>query len=609
MSLIGRRSLALLATTALVVSACGASATPTPSAAPASVAPPASAAASAAPSPSPSAAAGPSITGTAYQAIPVANVATKPLVVAEWQSPDTFNYYYAQANVDVEVSTPSLLGLINTANDLKYFGDMVTEVPLVSNGDVVVSGTGMTVDYKLKPGMKWSDGSSITCKDLEATWKWIMDKDQSGLAGGTVGWENITSIDTSTDTNCVVTFNQIYEGYLGLFSPLLPAAYLASVPVKDAPTKLYPLTNLASGVYSGPYIPTAYKADAQLNYTANPNYLTIHPEAKLGFPGMIFKFYGDSDAMKAGFDAGEYDLGMDMNHSDIPSLQGKNNVLVKDGTTYEQLSINNKTLTAKFGAADLDTIKQAIALAINKQDITGRVLGGTVAPISNPVSPLYWYSTTVPDQVYDPAKANSLLDAAGWVAGADGIRAKNGVKLVLNFCTTTRPYRVDSLSVYAANMKAIGIQANISSPYGGVKSTQIFGGWDAEAADTPCNLIHGTYDVAMFAWVSPLDPLGSYNVYTCIGIPDNPPHQGQNNTRTCDPAVDAIWNTIKNNVDFAKIAAAEAQWQQYYNQHVVEVPLFFWKDVYLVNPKLQNVTGNPTTSGVLWNVQDWWLQP
>ena len=608
MSLTRSRSLGLLAAAALLVSACGGSATPSPSAALASAAP-ASAAPVSAPvsAPSPSAAAGPVLVGTKYQAIPVGNVATKPLVVAEWQAIDTFNVYYAQANVDVEVATPALLGLINTADDLKYFGDMVTEVPLVSNGGVVVNGTGMTVTYKLKPGMKWSDGSAITCKDLEATRKWIMDKDQSGLAGGTIGWEDITSVDTSTDTNCVVTFSKVFEGYLGLFSPLFPAAYLATVPVKDAPTKLYPLTDLKSGVYSGPYIPTDYKADAQINYTANPNFLTIHPEAKLGFPGMIFKFYGNADAMKAGFDAGEYDLGMDLNHSDIPSLQGKNKVVIKDGTSYEQLSINNKTLTAKFGAADLTTIKQAVALAINKKDITDRVLGGTVAPISNPISPQYWYNTQVPDQAYDPTKANALLEAAGWVKGADGIRAKNGVKLSLDFCTTSRPYRVDSLSVYASNMKDIGIEAKTTAPYGA--SATIFDGWDKVTADTPCNLIHGTYDVAMFAWVSPLDPLGAYNVYTCGGIPDAAPHSGQNNTRTCDPKVDAIWNAVKDNVDFAKVQAAMADWQTYYNQNVVEIPLFLWKDVYLVNPKLQNIVGNPTTSGVLWNVQDWWIQP
>ena len=615
MSSTRKRSLGLLAVTAILVAACGGTtATASPSAAaPATAAPataaPATAAPAVTPAPSASAAAAqPDITGTAYKPIANGNVAAAPLIVAEWQSPDTFNPYYAQANVDIEVSTPSLLGLINTSNDLKYFGDLVTDVPLVSNGGVVVNGAGMTVTYKLKPGMKWSDGSAITCKDLEATWKWIMDKDQTGLAGGVIGWEDIASIDTSSDTNCVVTFNKVYEGYLGLFSPLFPASYLATVPVKDAATKLYPLTDLKSGVYSGPYIPTEYKADAQLNYTANPNYATIHPEAKLGFPGMIFKLYGDSDAMKAGFDAGEYDLAMDLNHSDIPSLAGKN-TLIKDGTTYEQLSINNKTLTAKFGAAEVYTIKEALALAINKTDITGRVLGGTVDPISNPVSPQYWFHSTVPDQPFDPAKANAILDAAGWVKGADGIRTKDGKKLSLDFCTTTRPYRVDSLAVFASNLKDIGIEANTAAPVGPVKSTQLFGGWDAEAADTPCNLIHGTYDVSMFAWVSPLDPLGSYNVYHSSGIPDAAPHSGQNNTRTNDPVVDKIWDTVKGTVDFSKVGAAMADWQNYYNKNVVEIPLFLWKDVYLTNPKLQNVTGNPTTSGVLWNVQDWWLQP
>jgi peptide/nickel transport system substrate-binding protein len=217
-----------------------------------------------------------------------------------------------------------------------------------------------------------------------------------------------------------------------------------------------------------------------------------------------------------------------------------------------------------------------------------------------------WFSSQVPDQTFDPAKANSLLDAAGWVAGTDGIRAKGGKKLELLFCTTTRPYRVDSLSVFAANMKAIGVGA-ITKP---VKaSPNFFGGWNDVPADEPCNLIHGNYDVGMFAWVSGLDPLGSYNVYTCQGIPDAAPHNGQNNTRTCDPAIDKIWNTVKGSIDFAVIKDAMAQWQTYYNANVVEIPLFFWKDVYLVNPKLQNVTGNPTTATVLWNVEDMWLQP
>ena len=596
-----QRLLGLLAASAIVVGACGTSASPSPTAT--SVAPstaPASTAPSVAPSPPAL-----DLTATTYAPVANGNVSTKPLIVAEWQTPSTFNPYYSQANADYEAASPALRGLVNVTFDLKYIPDLLTEVPFVSNGDVVVSGAGMTVTYKLKPGMQWSDGQPISCKDIEATWKWMMDKDQTGLAGGVTGYEDIASVDTTSDTNCVVTFSKVYEGYLGLWSPLLPAHYISTVPVKDAGTKLYPLTNLASGVYSGPYIPTTYKADAQLNYVANPKFLTIYPNAKLGFPSMIFKYYGSSDAMKAGFSAGEYDVAMDLNHSDIPSVQSMN-PLIKDGTTYEQLSINNKSLTAKFGATDLVTIKQAVALAIDKKQITDRVLGGTVQPTSNPISPLYWFYSQVPDQTFDPAKANSLLDAAGWVAGADGIRAKNGTKLSLTFCTTTRPYRVDSLSVFAANMKAIGVGA-VTKPVNA--NPNFFGGWAAVPADEPCNLIHGNYDVGMFAWVSSPDPIGSYNVDTCGGIPDAAPHNGQNNTRTCDPAVDAIWNTVKGSVDFTVIKDAMAKWQTYYNSNVVEIPLFLWKDVYLINPKMQNVTGNPTTASVLWNVEDWWVQP
>lgn len=606
MSSMRHRSLALFGATAILAAACSGT---TPSASTPAGTGEASAPATAAASQGPKE---PDITTTAYKAIPNGNVSDKPLVVAEWQSPDTFNPYYAQANTDIEAAAPAFLSIVNVTNDLKYIPDLGTEVPTVANGDVVTDGTGMTVTYKLKSGMKWSDGTSITCKDLEATWKWIMDKDQAGLAGGTIGWEDIASIDTSSDTNCVVKFNKVYEGYLGLFSPLFPSSYLSTVPVKDAATKLYPLTNLSAGVYSGPFMPTDYKADAQLNYKANPNYATIHPEAKLGFPGMIFKYYGDAEAMKAGFDAGEYDLAMDLNHQDIPSLQGKDKVLINDGTTYEQLSINNKNLSDKYGAADVNPIKQAIALAINKQDIVTRVLGGTVSAISNPISPLFWFHADVPDtSTFDVAKANSTLDAAGWTTkDANGFRTKNGKQLALNFCTTTRAYRVDSMAVFASNLKDVGINLNTAAPYGAVKSTVLFGGWDAVSASTPCNLIRGTYDVSMFAWVAPLDPLGSYNVYTCQGIPEsNPAHNGQNNTRTCDPAADAIWNAVKGTVDFAKVGDAMAQWQTYYTQNVVEVPLFYWKDVYLVNPKLQNVVGNPTTASVLWNVQDWWVQP
>jgi peptide/nickel transport system substrate-binding protein len=447
----------------------------------------------------------------------------------------------------------------------------------------------------------------MTCADLEATWKWNVDKDNVGLAGGTVGWEDIESVEAKTPTECIMHFKAIYEGYLGLVSVLLPKAYIESVPVKDAPTKLYPLTNVASGVYSGPYMPVKYAAGAQLSYDANPNYGTVSGGKTPGYKHLIFKYYPEnSDGMIAGFAQGEYDLAMNLNHSDLPKVKGMDKVLTEDTFTYEQLSFNVKRLTEKVGSAeDAQVVKEAVGLALDKTQITSQILGGTVEPIgTNNVSPQAWFFKEEPASVHDPAAAKAKLDAAGWVPGADGVREKNGKKLVFDFCTTTRPYRIDSLTAYASQLAPIGIKVNPMP----VSATIIFGSWTGEGiqADTPCNLIHGNFDAAMYAFVSPLDPLGGYNVYTCQGIPDAAPHNGQNSNRLCDKDLDAAWDAVKNSVDFSVVRDAMYKVQDLYSKLAPEYPLFYWKNAYLVNPKLHNVTGNPTTSSVLWNVEDWW---
>ena len=155
----------------------------------------------------------------------------------------------------------------------------------------------------------------------------------------------------------------------------------------------------------------------------------------------------------------------------------------------------------------------------------------------------------------------------------------------------------------ASQLKAIGIKVDVTP----VASTDIFGGWDQATATTKCNLVHGNYDVAEYAWSAPIDPLSSYNVYTTQGIPDNPPHNGQNSTRTSIPALDAAYNTLKSNVDTTKIKAAMGTIQDIYNSsaNTYELPLYYRKDVWLVAPRIHNFTGNPTQVGAEWDVGNW----
>ena len=597
-----KRLFSILSVAALVATACSTSSS-TPTAAPASQNP-------ATNPPPPTAVASPtpvtvSVTGTTYKA-EAATVTTGKLVLAEWQFPDTVNPYFAQAETDIEVSGSMFDNLINVTPDLKYTPNLASNVPTVDNGGVKIVGSGMDVTWTLKPGMKWSDGSAITCADILGTWKWIMDPANTGLAGGTIGWEDITGVDGGTGTDCVMHFGKVYEGYLSLVAPLFPAAYLASVPVKDAATKLYPLSNLASGVYSGSYIPVSLKTDAQITLAPNPNWATISGHAPW-LSSVIWKYYGAADTMIAGYKANEYDLGQDLNDADIPALASidQTQVVAHDSLTYEVHVFNNARLKTTFGT-DATTIIKAIKLATDRKAIAAGPLAGNVTVSNNFVSPLTWYSKSVGGSTdADPTTAATLLANAGWTKGADGYLAKAGKPLALDYCTTTRQVRQDTLKLVASQLKAIGIKVNVNAK----PSSDVFGDWNGTKPDTLCNIIHGNFDVAEFAYVSPLDPLGGYNVYHSSGIPDLAPHNGQNVTRTSLPALDAAYDTVKSSVDFVKVRDAMFAIQDIYgsDQNTYELPLYFRKDVWLVNPKLHNFTGNPSTSQAEWNIGDWWI--
>jgi peptide/nickel transport system substrate-binding protein len=531
---------------------------------------------------------------------------TKKIVLAEWQYPDTVNPYFAQAETDIEVSDSMLLSLVDVTPDLRTVPDLVTDVPTLANGGVKMNGAGMDVTWTLKSGMQWSDGSAITCDDMTATWKWIMDPANTGLAGGTVGWEDISGIDGGTGTTCVMHFSKVYEGYLYLVAPLLPGKYIQSIAVADAPTKLYPLDNLKSGVYDGPYIPTDAAADSQITTVSNSKWSTISGHAPL-VDQMIWKYYADAATMLQGYKAGEYDIAQDLNDADIPSLAGidQTEQVIHDSLTYELHAFNQKSLQTKFGA-DAATIVKAVKLATDREAIATGPLGGNVTVTNNFISPLTWYyKDEGGSTAADPAKATALLTAAGWTMGSDGYLAKNSTTLELQYCTTTRQVRQDTLKLVATQLKAIGIKADVTA----APSGDVFGGWNAVKDSTACNLEHGNFDVAEFAYVSPLDPLGGYLVYSTVGNPDTGAHDGQNVTRISIPALDDAYNAVKGSVDPTVVKAAMFKVQDIYvsDQNTYELPLYARKDVWLVKPRVHGFTGNPTTSAGPWNIGEWYV--
>jgi peptide/nickel transport system substrate-binding protein len=245
-------------------------------------------------------------------------------------------------------------------------------------------------------------------------------------------------------------------------------------------------------------------------------------------------------------------------------------------------------------------MREAVSFAIDKNAINTRLLGGTVQVANTNISPGAWFFADQPPATFDPEKAKSILDAAGWVPGADGIREKGGLKAKIELCTTTRQVRQDTLALIAGWLKDVGIEG-VPNP---VDAANIFASFNEATADTPCALSKSNFDLAEHAFSSSIDPLGNYFSYHSTQFEP----KGVNDAQVKDTAIDAALDTIQTSVDFKVIKDAMAEFQKVYVEKTVEVPLYYRKNVDLASPKLGNFFANPTQAGPTWNAVDWYVK-
>jgi peptide/nickel transport system substrate-binding protein len=612
-----KRLVGLLASTVVVFAACGTAASPSPSASTAASGPPASSASTEPASPSEAAI---DLTNTAYK--PDDGTDGGSIIIGDWQEANQFNPYYVGQVTEANVASAAWATLVVFTHDYRYAPDLATTVPTLDNGGVKAPGDGgdaMTVTWTLRPDLKWSDGEALTCDDFKYAWEWVLDKDNVGVI--TAGFEDIKDFECKGDTEMVWHFDKIYEGYITLMTAPLPRHFLSKIPIKDQTTgKGFSATEIANTPVSGAFKFESVTPQQELRLAKNPNYTSFSTGKPAHLDNLIWKWYGDADLMIAGFKANEVDFATDLQDSDLEKVKDLGDqVSAIPALLYEFLRPNWSEgpfdATKKIGGcsrnpavADRGTgcpmadpaMREAVAFAIDKNEINTRLLGGTVQVANTNISPGAWFFADQTPATFDPEKAKQILDDAGWKAGADGIREKDGLKAKIELCTTTRQVRIDTLALIADWLKDVGIEAVPNA----VDAGAIFADYNEATADTPCALATSNFDLAEHAFSSSIDPLGNYFSYHSSQFePD-----GANDAQVSDPGIDASLDTVKNSVDFKVIKDAMAEFQKVYVEKTVEMPLYYRKNVELVGAKLGNFFANPTQAGPTWNAVDWYAK-
>ncbi len=508
---------------------------------------------------------------------------TQPGVLryAENQDPRGLNPMLASSAVVGDLSMFLFSYAVRYNDKAEPIPDALLEIPTIENGDV--SKDGLTLKYKLRENIKWHDGVPMTSKDLWFTWKCVMNPHNNVIT--TDGYKDIASIDYSDPHVAVIHLKKIYAPYLQQIfgvngnAVIVPEHLLAKFNDDKGSFNNAPYQSAPIG--SGPFKFVSWQRGSSIRMEANPDFYLGKPKLNQ----VIFSIMPDENTMLTQLRTHEIDMavhGSGVLWDQYKSIPGT--IAVHPQIyTYDHLDFN---LTRKpFN--DIN-VRRALAYAIDRKALLEKLYHGLgeLAPADESPTIGKAYNPNVVTYPYDAAKARTMLDAAGWKVGSDGIRSKDGARLSFNIQTqneSTLGLRIEE--IVQRYWHDVGAEAVVKNA-----PTSLF--FD----NTKIGVLQGGhYDVAEFAWTAAADPDDS-----AIYSADNLAPGGQNALMWKDAAATKAMNDALTTVDFAKRKADYYTVQERLASEVPTIVLFFRQEPVVYNSDLKGFTNSPVIS-LFWN--------
>lgn len=316
--------------------------------------------------------------------------------------------------------------LVTEGPDGKYVGDLAESWEH--------SDDGLTWTFKLKDNIKYHDGAPLTAEDVA----WIIN----AMHTDTEGWALLT---TYTNGFKEIKATDPKTVQITLEKPISNMEYRVSFlyAVKRADFEGFKTAADLQGyandkmIGSGPFKLNTFDKDKGIAI------LDVNPDFYGGrskIDQVIFQTFDNKDALVQALKVGDIDATYEVPASAFATVKTFEKVKAINTTArfFDELIVNSTpdtndpTPTGNPALKD-PVVREAISLAINKQDIADIVWQGLAKPAWSVVAPTlgggFWFNPNVKDTGFDLDKANQILEDAGYKMGGDGIRAKGNVKL------------------------------------------------------------------------------------------------------------------------------------------------------------------------------------
>jgi peptide/nickel transport system substrate-binding protein len=457
----------------------------------------------------------------------------------------------------------------------------------------------------MRKDITWSDGKPVTADDVLFTYHAMSNKDTGTWFPGS---DLVTGVDKIDDYSFVVHFSSVYPSYLTLFGGrqivIFPAHYCkADQGYQNWDCAREPLSD-------GPYTLKDWVTGDHLTFVKNTSY---YEAGKPQIDQIIVKIVPDTTVRETMMRQGDGDVLMWATEQVADDLKNADNVKVSISPTarfvmrlFINLAAKGSTDAAKAPSpffADI-RVRQAVRDAIDVDAITSSVWHGFARPV--------WteffrppYSCDIPRPKFAPEAAKSLLEQAGWTdKNGDGIRECNGCKNAkagteFKFELTTYSEYGEPLiltqQLIAENLKAVGIQADLSQIQGSVMWADTASGGTEQSGNFEMDLYDDGY-----AGVDPTDFIWQY-YQSGSAVPD----QGWNVGRWIDPQFDELLNNAYT-LNEADRKFAFCEMAMTLDQQLPEILLFSTINADAYSTRVSGIQAN-VNSVVSWNVADWTL--
>ena len=510
------------------------------------------------------------------------------------------NGFTVQLGSNPETLDPALNSAIDGANTLITVFEPLLLID--ENNEVIpgqadlpeVSEDGLTWTFTMKDGLKWSDGSDLTAKDFEYSFKRLAAPDTAAPYAETVvgmidGYADATgNPDAGGNMTTEPDFDALNvvaseDGKTLTVTLSYPCAYFDKLAAFAAMSPVQQATVEANGdawctepdtyICNGPYYISDWVPSERLVLTKNPNYVGGWDSSKIVSDTITLLLLEDSSASYAAYNSGEAQLVKDVPTDEIPSLTkaedgGDFYVDTILGTYYLSLNDQKEPFTdAK--------VRKALSLAIDRDYVANTIMQGTYEPAYNFVGPGIvdesgmFYDNANGGKTYISDDYEANLEAAKQALADAGYPNGEGFPTI-EYSTNDAGYHTPVAEYVQQAWGELGITVNINKVE-----------W---ASFTPLRRA-GDYDVSRNGWVMDYnDPSNMIELF-CSG-------NGNNDGKYSNPDFDAA-------IDASRVADSAEHFAQLHKAEDILMedmgclPIAYYNDYWLQSPSLKGTWHSP----------------